>query len=154
MEFGKKIALRGFLRRCEGALLDHVQGTQIKYPADCVGVRKWRDSDLIEKNECFLDDADKNANVYAIYTARKTGAYSLRYIGQTKSKGARTRLSNHLFKKHEETGAKLREIMAHVRAGGRVRVSWISIEPESLRHYVEEELIKKHPEADWNKQSR
>lgn len=26
--------------------------------------------------------------------------------------------------------------------------------PESLRNYLEEELIKRHPEADWNRENR
>jgi hypothetical protein len=28
------------------------------------------------------------------------------------------------------------------------------VEPESLRNYLEEELILRHPEADWNRENK
>ena len=82
------------------------------------------------------------------------GRYRLRYIGQSKSRYARQRLRNHLFIKSDRTGAMLDKIKVHVGSGGFVGVSWASIEPEALRHYVEERLIERHPESDWNTHGR
>ena len=48
----------------------------------------------------------------------------------------------------------LDKIKVHVGSGGFVGVSWASIEPEALRHYVEERLIERHPESDWNTHGR
>ncbi len=92
--------------------------------------------------------------MYAIFTAPKNStSFSLRYIGKTTRKLARQRIRNHLIKKHEKTGAKLKHVTDHVLSGGSVKISWIKIEPESLRNYVEEELIHKHHEADWNREN-
>ena len=151
MKFQQEPKVRAFLRRCEKQLLDPSSHRSIRYPLDFVGRRKWRSEELENKNEAFLKGAANKANVYAIFTKTKYGKKrSLRYIGQTVSTDAKARLRNHLFKKDERTGAKLRKVKEHVKAGGQVLVSWISIEPESLRHYVEEELIARHREADWN----
>jgi predicted small secreted protein len=79
----------------------------------------------------------------------------MRYIGQSKSIEARNRLSNHLIKKDKNTGAKLQFVKQHIEKGGKIKVSHILIEPESLRHYIEEELIKKHSvDLDWNSHTR
>ncbi len=86
---------------------------------------------------------------------KKDPDYRLVYIGQTNSKGSRTRLTNHLIKKHKKTGAKLENVIEHIQGGGRLSVAWISIDPASLRHYVEEELIKTHKDSlEWNKHGK
>jgi len=76
-------------------------------------------------------------------------------MGQSKSTEARNRLSNHLIKKNKNTGAKLQLIKEHIQKGGKIKVSYILVEPESLRHYIEEELIKKYSvNLDWNSHTK
>ncbi|MDN3660370.1 hypothetical protein [Vibrio agarivorans] len=65
----------------------------------------------------------------------------------------RQRIRNHLITKHEKTGSKLQNIKQAVSGGCQVSVSFISIEPESLRNTIEEELIKKYS-PEWNKVGR
>ena len=117
-------------------------------------VSSWNSDAILVANKNALDKLSGKANVYAIFTAPKdSGAYTIRYIGKTKKNLARERVTNHLIKKNEKTGAKLTEIVAHIQAGGKVRISWAGIEPESLRNYIEEELINRHKEADWNREN-
>jgi len=102
----------------------------------------------------LLSLISNNANIYAIFTTEKNQKKRiLRYVGKTKKKSARQRLRNHLIKKHKKTGAKLSKVIDHVQAGGSIEVSWIAIEPESLRNYIEEELIKIHSESNWNREN-
>jgi len=117
-------------------------------------IPSWNGGKLAEENETLLSNVSGNANVYMLFTAEKSGEdYQLRYVGKTTRKLARQRVRNHLFKKHDGTGAKLEQVKQLVQSGGLVKVSWVSIEPESLRNWAEEELIFSHPEADWNREN-
>jgi len=114
----------------------------------------WNGEELAKENEILLSNVSGKANVYMLFTAKKgSSKYELRYIGKTTRKLARQRLRNHLFKKHNGTGAKLDVVKSHVQAGGAIKVSWVAIQPESLRNWAEEELISCHPEADWNREN-
>jgi hypothetical protein len=149
VKYKYKENLLGFLKDCELELLKEEERRIVEYPK--AHIDPWDSDKITNRNEQLLCEIGGKANVYAIFTSEQHEAvWRLRYIGQTKSKIARSRLRNHLIAKSEETGAKLAKIIDHVKAGGSVKVSWISVTPESLRHYVEEELIKKHREADWN----
>jgi hypothetical protein len=153
MEYENIETLEEFFKSCEKLLLSEDNRTAIEYPEEFIV--PWESDDLKNKNEETLKKISGEANVYAIFTALKDAdEYSLRYIGQTKSKLARTRLTNHLISKHEKTGAKLSKVIDHIQSGGSIKISWISINPESLRHYVEERLIEEHSECDWNKQGK
>lgn len=53
--------------------------------------------------------------------------------------------------KNDKTGAKLDGVKRVVKSGGSIKISFISIEPESLRHCIEELLIKKYKnKLEWN----
>ncbi|MDQ6997065.1 MAG: hypothetical protein Q9M82_06340 [Mariprofundus sp.] len=121
-----------------------------------LSVELWNSEKIKISNEKLLADISGAANVYAIFIADKgNNEYALKYIGQTRSKYARTRLTNHLINKNENTGAKLNKVKCHIQTGGSIKISWISINPESLRHYVEEELIVRHKEElVWNEQGK
>lgn len=144
--------LEKYLSLVEAKLLQEEIRFFVDYPEESVS--PWNTEQLEAANNTLFTEAAGSANIYAIFTAPKNSEnFSLRYIGKTTRKLARQRLRNHLIKKHEKTGAKLKNIVQHVQAGGRVKISWLKIEPESLRNYVEEELIKKHKEADWNREN-
>lgn len=137
----------------ESVLLDEKRHSLIIYPHE--SAFDWNHAHILAANETTLASLSGSANVYAIFTAeRNSEFFSLRYIGKTTRRLARERIKNHLIKKDERTGAKLQEVMSHVKAGGKVKISWVKIEPESLRNYVEEELILRHGEADWNRENR
>ncbi len=143
--------LKQFLKKCEEELFNAERKKEIIYSP------KLDLSEIKNTNKELFDTIGKEKpNIYVIFAANnKDSDFCLKYIGQTNSKGARTRLTNHLIKKHERTGAKLKEVDRVVKNGGRIKISFISIEPESLRHYIEEELINKYEkELEWNRHGK
>lgn len=152
MKYEQLQSLEEFLRKVETALLKEDARTPVKYPQQ--SITPWDAAKLDAENQSLLDSVSGAANVYAIFTAPKgTIDFSLRYIGKTTQKLARQRIRNHLITKNEKTGAKLWKVISHVQSGGSVKLSWVAIEPESLRNYIEEELINRHKEADWNREN-
>jgi len=87
-------------------------------------------------------------NIYAIYEND-----ILVYIGKTKSNLAKERLKNHLFYKHKKTGSKLKYVKKAIQKNYTIDISSIYITPESLRNYIEEELIIQH-KPSWNIQGK
>ena len=152
MKYDQLKSLEEYLGKVEKALLQEGARSPFEYPQQSIS--PWNTKELDAKHKSILDSVSGFANVYAIFTATKNpGEFTLRYIGKTTRKLARQRIRNHLIKKHEKTGAKLDNIVAHVQSGGFVQITWIKIEPESLRNYIEEELIARHNEADWNREN-
>jgi hypothetical protein len=149
MKFKYKEKLDAFLTDIDSHLMDDKNKLPVQFTPK--NVSPWNGEELASENEDLLANASKKANLYMLFTANKNDAqFKLRYIGKTTRKLARQRLRNHLFKKNDGTGAKLDKIMSHVIAGGCVKISWITIEPETLRNWAEEELINSHTESDWN----
>ena len=152
MEFEHKDKLDSFLSKINQYLTEDKNQRGVVYSDK--HVEPWNGDKLAGENEKLLSDAFRKANVYMLFTAIKGSSdYRLRYIGKTKRKLARQRIRNHLFKKNDGTGAKLEKVKLHVKSGGSVKISWVLIEPESLRNWAEEELIILHPEADWNREN-
>jgi hypothetical protein len=151
MEYKEIESLEKYLFKVEAALLND-EGTLVSYPKK--GVNPWDYKMIDDANKEILEAVSDYANVYAIFTAPKNSStFSLRYIGKTTRKLARQRIRNHLIKQGQGTGAQFKKIISHVKSGGKVKISWVRIEPESLRNYLEEELInrsKKVSKADWN----
>lgn len=146
-------SLEDYLNDVEAALLAKEKRDAVSFPP--TAVLPWDGNALVFANQGLLKKASGSANLYAIFTAAcGERGHTLRYIGKTTKKLARQRITNHLFRKNEGTGSKLAQIMAHACGGGTVEISWIEVEPESLRNYLEEELILRHPEADWNRENR
>jgi len=152
MEYKEIAKLEEFVTEVEAALLSKERTCQVSYPAQ--STYPWNEDQLLVANENLLSKASGFANVYTIFTAPKgSDSYSLKYIGKTKRKLARERIKNHLIKKNESTGAKLQNVVSHILGGGSVKISWVSVQPESLRNYIEEELISRHKEADRNREN-
>ncbi|TLP78101.1 hypothetical protein FEA48_02595 [Pseudomonas nitroreducens] len=153
MQYDQIASLEEFLSQVEQRLLDPGQRVSVSFPASAT--IPWDGDALARANKALLECVSGSANLYAIFTGELGRAESvLRYFGKTTKKLARQRITNHLFRKHEKTGSKLAQVMAHACDGGTVKISWIEIRPESLRNYLEEELILRHPEADWNRENR
>ncbi len=152
MKYEELLSLQAYLSNVEAALLKEEAWTPVVYPEE--SITPWNAAALDAKNQALLDSVAGGANVYAIFTAQRgTADFSLRYIGKTTRKLARQRIRNHLITKNERTSAKLWKIISHVQSGGSVKLAWVTIEPESLRNYIEEELINRHKEADWNREN-
>ncbi|MDX8407490.1 MAG: hypothetical protein R8L58_03810 [Mariprofundaceae bacterium] len=152
MKFDQKDKLDNFLAKINQYLTEGNNQRNVVYSHKYAD--SWDGDKLAVENETLLSDVSGNANVYMLFTAMKRNSdYKLRYVGKTTKKLARQRLRNHLFKKHDGTGAKLEKVKSHVKSGGSVKISWVLIEPESLRNWAEEELISSHPEADWNREN-
>ena len=96
-------------------------------------------------------------NVYALWVKKsKSKKWALMYIGQRKSKDIHTRLIDHLFKKHRKTGSQLLRIQEELMQKSHIGVTVIKVEPDVLRHSVEEFLIFSQREKGncvWNKHS-
>jgi cysteine synthase len=153
VKFEQQKALDRFREDVEKALLVETVRHDVVYPVDAVCA--WNVTKIAAANEGLLAAASGTANLYALFTApRNSRQFGIRYIGKTTRKLARQRLWNHLITKNEGTGARLDKVKAHVRAGGSVKVAWVTVECESLRNYLEAELIDRHPEADWNHRRR
>lgn len=152
MKFQHKDKLDSFLKEIDRHLVDEKNWVPVVFSAN--NVSPWDAKALATENESLLTSASRRANVYMIFAAKRESIdYKLRYIGKSTGKLVRQRLRNHLFKKNEGTGAKLEAVMSHVKAGGTIKISWVTVEPESLRNWAEEELISAHPEADWNREN-
>lgn len=152
MKFENKDKLDNFLATINQYLTDVNNQINVVYSHKYVD--SWDGDKLAAENETLLSDVSRKANVYMLFTAIKGSSdYKLRYIGKTTRKLARQRLRNHLFKKNDGTRAKLEKVKSHVKSGGSVKISWVSIEPESLRNWAEEELISSHTGADWNREN-
>ncbi len=143
--------LHQYLNECDRLLLDVDNRKNINYNIN--NIYKWAISNnksygqtLKQNNENVLPK--NNANIYAMYINQK-----LVYIGQTKSSLCTTRLTNHLFYKHEKTGSKLAKVKESIEDKKSISISYISVKPESLRHYIEDELIKKY-KPQWNIQGK
>jgi len=152
MKYEELQSLENYLSKVEAELLKEDARMPVNYPEQ--SITPWSAAELDAINQSLFNSVSGVANVYVIFTAPKgTNDFSLRYIGKTTRKLARQRIRNHLITKNAKTGAKLWKIISHVQSGGVVKLSWATIEPESLRNYIEEELINRHKEADWNREN-
>lgn len=152
MKFERIEELNTFVNQVDNFLNDPRNQMRVNYsPAS---MKPWNSKKFLEENKTLLGSVSGKANIYAIFCAGSLSEdYILQYIGKTTKKLSRQRIINHLIKKHEKTGAKLKKVQAYVLRGGKIKISWVGIEPESLRNCIEEELIHKHPEAEWNREN-
>mgnify|MGYP003662205714 CR=1 len=152
MRYRQIESLEKFLDQADQKLMSSDHRIELSYPKSSLS--PWDADAIALANESILSELSGAANVYAIFTASKNSErFALRYVGKTTKKLARQRIRNHLIKKHERTGAKLKEVEQHIKAGGKLAISWVGIEPESLRNYIEEELIRRYRGADWNREN-
>ena len=152
MEFMEVATLEKFVSKVDSYLKDSKNQKLVTYPKE--SINPWNESQIDEKNDDLLSSLSGVANIYAIFVLRKgANLPDLKYIGKTTKKLARQRLRNHLITKHALTGAKLADIKNEVKNGNQIKISFVSIEPESLRNYVEEELINNNRNSSWNREN-
>lgn len=153
MKFVQQQAFDLFRDEVDKALLVDADKRDVVYPVDAV--LDWNVGKIAAANEELLAAASGFANLYALFSSpKKSKTFSLRYIGKTTRKLARQRVWNHLIKKDDRTGAALDKVKAHVMSGGSIKIAWVRVDRESLRNALEEELIHRHTEADWNRNGR
>lgn len=97
-------------------------------------------SDLIAFEDLDSTGLKNLGIVYFIYVLRNSET-KLHYIGKSKGQLFRTRIRNHLVKKHKKTGAKLKLVLAERKKGNDIKFKFLTTEPESLRNMLEEDLI-------------
>jgi hypothetical protein len=155
--------LKEFAESCKRALLLE-NPYEFNYPTilkNNTEERLWKECipKIKEKNKNLLSKLRSNANLYTIYERKsKVDKWLPVYVGERKSVGMRERITQHLINKNLKTGSKLEEVKEIVRTGGKIGVSFIKIEPESLRLYVEEYIInnssKENLNLEWNKHGK
>lgn len=143
--------LANFADVCAAELLSDVQ-YKFQFPKDS-SPRNWQVEKIKYSNEYFLNTLRHRANIYAIFI-RVGGSdekWDPVYVGQRKSDELRERVTQHLIKKSHQTGSMLMNVMAAVEGGKEVGLSFIKIQPESLRLFVEETIIAKYKDSlKWN----
>lgn len=143
--------LTEFSKQCAAELFRTVQH-QFAFPEGC-SLQHWPIQEIKLANKDFLESLRHSGNVYALFVRAPTkGAQWVPvYVGQRKSIGLRDRITQHLIDKDEKTGSMLKAIKIAVAAGSSIGVSFIKVQPESLRLYVEETIIAKHKATlQWN----
>ena len=108
-----------------------------------------------QANAGVLDALSRRDGIYAIFVGDPDGPWVLKYIGQTNADGARQRIRSHVVWRNKETpsgrstGSKFDEVCEAVSTCKHVGLSFVAIEPGSLRHYVEAVLIRRF-RPPWN----
>ncbi|WNG17799.1 VOC family protein [Cystobacter fuscus] len=138
---------------------------RVQYPAELCQQQtpeEWREHvpAIDQQNSGLLGSVADRSGVYVILTAEDPASqWTLKYIGQSKADLSRQRIRSHLVWRNKDTpsgsftGSKFDEVSRAVMEGKHIGFSFVSIEPASLRHYVEVELIHRFQPA-WNSHGR
>ncbi|WP_045858844.1 GIY-YIG nuclease family protein [Teredinibacter purpureus] len=138
-----------FADECASALIVD-SPTKFFYPDDC-NFTNWPIDEIKQLNDETLKSLRGAGNVYAIYTRRVGESWSAVYVGQRKSTGLRERITQHLINKDVRTGSMLEAVKTAISDGREMAISFIQVQPESLRLYVEETIISKNKaQLPWN----
>lgn len=143
--------LSEFAESCAQALFSDVQH-QFNFPDGCTP-QFWPIEEIKSANDTFLKTLRNRANVYALFirTRRKAERWQPVYVGERKSVGLRERITQHLIAKDSRTGSMLEVVKKAVADEYDIGLSFIKVQPESLRLFVEEAIIAKHKnELPWN----
>jgi hypothetical protein len=145
--------LSGFANECAEALFANVQ-YRCLFP-NGITVQNWPAAEIKKLNEEFLASLRHRANLYCIFV-RAPGPdspWKPFYVGERKSTGLRERVTQHFIEKHHKTGSMLEAIKTAVASGQEIGFSFVKVQPDSLRLFVEETIIaewKKKGELPWN----
>ena len=146
--------LKGFAQKCAEELFKQ-KPHPFEYPEDCM--EQWVADEITEKNENFLESLTGNANLYAIFI-RDRGVecfWEKKYVGHSNKSLMRGRIRAHLVKKDYRTGSVLEEIKTAVSLNKEVGLSFINVKPDSLRLFVEDEIIKTNKKMlEWNRHGK
>tara|TARA_R110000751_G_scaffold39719_15_gene94590 strand:- start:39113 stop:39532 length:420 start_codon:yes stop_codon:yes gene_type:complete len=111
-------------------------------------------SNLLNTTDNSITNYKGTGIVYFMYLFDKnTKETKLVYIGKSKGYIFKTRVRNHVFKKHPKTGSKLALVQSEVAKGNKIKMKFLQVSPESFRNTLEEELIN-HFRPSWNIQKQ
>lgn len=111
-------------------------------------------SNTIDPTDNSITNYKGTGIVYFMYLFDKnTKETKLVYIGKSKGYIFKTRVRNHVFKKHPKTGSKLALVQSEVAKGNKIKMKFLQVSPESFRNTLEEELIN-HFRPSWNIQKQ
>jgi hypothetical protein len=151
-----------FVTECR-SLLIVTNPSPFNYPDTLVGtspdLATWNENvpRIKELNEPILGSLRQKANLYTIYKrCHLSQPWTPVYVGHSKSKEMRGRITAHMIKKDDGTGAQLDQVMSAVGGGNLLAVSFLLVQPESLRLVVEECILGGSSEGEfpWNKYGR
>lgn len=140
-----------FAESCAQALFAEVPHRFV-FPAGC-NLQHWPAGEIRYSNEAFLKTLRHRANVYvlSVCPSGESQNWSPVYVGERKSAGLRDRITQHLITRDHRTGSMLEAVKTAVAARQEIGVSFIKVEPESLRLFVEETIIANHKsKLPWN----
>ena len=111
----------------------------------------WGEEELSDKFNPKLECIRDCGNVYAILRKRHGNCrWKVVYIGTRMKNEIGKRVKEHIVKKPDSTSSKLECVKSSVWNGFDIAISYILIEPENLRLFVEQELIQQL-DPPWNK---
>ena len=128
---------------------------EIAFPESCRPPR-WPGRTITGINSAVLDSLDGDGNIYAFFTREADRAdWFPVYVGQRTAHRLRERIRQHLVG-YKGTGTKTSKIRKAVSDGKKIGISWIKVEPDSLRLTVEDMIIASMREEDdralpWNR---
>ena len=142
--------LSDFVETCALSLFATVHDEFI-FPIGC-SHQNWPVEAIMLANETFLKTLRRRANVYAIFICPSgTELWKPVYVGERKSLCLRQRMTQHLIKKGVKTSSMLEKVKTAVVADQRIGLSFIKIEPEPLRLFVEETILDNYKDKlIWN----
>jgi hypothetical protein len=143
--------LSAFAEECAAGLFTKVH-YHFKYPPGST-LENWPVDQIKSLNKDFLATLRNRANVYTIFIgeAGETPNWRKMYVGERKSIGLRERITQHLISKNHQTGSALSKVKEAVASGKEIGVSLVKVDPDALRLYVEETIIRRHKaELPWN----
>lgn len=140
--------LNQYILNCEKAICS--VKARFEYPqmkAQC-----WREKDIDNRFRPELKRMKGYGNVYAIFEFRKGDCSNCNivYIGTSRKYDLDGRIKEHLVKAADTTYSKLECVKFSVWRGFNIAISYILVEPDNLRFFVEQELIEKL-DPPWNK---
>ncbi|ELH9640318.1 hypothetical protein [Vibrio alginolyticus] len=150
--------LQEYINHCEEQLLNS-EPVEFVYPAELVGKDVsdpiWDDliEEVKEPNEKeILSKLRHKANIYAIFTKNGDEPWVKKYVGERKAIDMRQRITSHLINKNRKTGSKLDLVRDAVSKGQKIGLRFIFVPRDTMRAFVEEEIISKYKaELVWNK---
>ena len=140
--------LERFARDCEEALFSGPH-TIFAYPEGC-SERHWPELDIAERNAGFGAALNGNGNIHAILT-RGGGEpeWTPKYVGHCDSEMLGGWASAHLVYNERRIGSRLADVKSEAGRGREIAMSYITVRPDSLRHFVHEAIVR-HSALEWN----
>lgn len=137
---------------CRRALVDAQMVCRVTYPTYS-SFQCWPVDEIDRLNSKLLDSLNGNGNLYAIHVReRKDSEWRAEYVGKSISSQLRQRMRSHLIHRTGSTSSKLDNVKEAISRGQEIGVTFVMVEWESVRNFVEEEIIDKGQFA-WNKQN-